>query len=83
MQALTYVGYFENGRFMTSGKPLSIPENKRVVITILDDTLNSISIDQTRNVPRQVRNIGFLDGPPLPDSFFDPLPEEELELWGL
>ena len=27
--------------------------------------------------------LGFLDIPPLPDSFFDPLPEEELEAWGL
>jgi len=27
--------------------------------------------------------IGFLDGPPLPDSFFDPLPEEDLQAWGL
>ena len=81
MHALAYVGYFENGRFMASGKPLAIPENKRVVITILDDTLNSD--DHIGNLPKQVRNIGFLDGPPLPDSFFDPLPEEELELWGL
>ena len=32
--------------------------------------------------PKQ-RCIGFLDLPPLPDSFFDPLPEEELEAWGL
>jgi prevent-host-death family protein len=31
------------------------------------------------------RELGFLKGkvPDLPDSFFDPLPEEELELWGL
>jgi len=28
-------------------------------------------------------NIGFMPGPPLPDSFFDPLPEEELQAWGL
>jgi len=28
-------------------------------------------------------NIGFLPGPPLPDSFFEPLPEEELQAWGL
>ena len=27
--------------------------------------------------------VGFLDIPPLPDSFFDPLPEEELRAWGL
>ena len=30
-------------------------------------------------------NMGFLKGkvPELPDSFFDPLPEEDLEAWGL
>jgi len=29
------------------------------------------------------RQLGFVDVPPLPDSFFDPLPEEELQAWGL
>ena len=29
------------------------------------------------------RKLGFLSGPPLPDSFFDPLPEEDLQAWGL
>ena len=29
------------------------------------------------------RQLGFVDCPPLPDSFFDPLPEEELQAWGL
>jgi len=27
--------------------------------------------------------LGFVKGSPLPDSFFDPLPEEELQAWGL
>jgi hypothetical protein len=27
--------------------------------------------------------LGFMPGPPVPDSFFEPLPEEELKLWGL
>ena len=27
--------------------------------------------------------LGFVKGPPLPDSFFDPLPEEELQKWEL
>ena len=27
--------------------------------------------------------LGFVDAPPLPDSFFDPLPEDELQAWGL
>ena len=29
------------------------------------------------------RQLGFWDGPPLPDSFFDPMPEEDLKAWGL
>jgi hypothetical protein len=35
--------------------------------------------------PKREIQFGFLKGivPPLPDSFFDPLPEEELQAWGL
>ena len=29
------------------------------------------------------RSIGFAKGAEVPDSFFEPLPEEELQLWGL
>jgi len=29
------------------------------------------------------RTFDFVDSPPLPDSFFDQLPEEELDAWGL
>ena len=28
-------------------------------------------------------NLGYWDGPELPDVFFDPLPEEDLQAWGL
>jgi hypothetical protein len=33
----------------------------------------------------QKRPLGFLKGivPPLPNSFFEPLPEEDLQAWGL
>jgi len=33
----------------------------------------------------QKRQLGFLKNlvPPLPDSFFDPLPEEDLKAWGM
>lgn len=27
------------------------------------------------------RELGFMPGGPIPDSFFEPLPEEELALW--
>ena len=35
--------------------------------------------------PKRTIKFGFLKDkvPPLPDSFFDPLPEEELQAWGL
>jgi len=29
------------------------------------------------------RQFDFINGPPLPDDFFDPLPEDELQAWGL
>ena len=30
---------------------------------------------------QKARKLGFMPGPPLPDSFFDPLPEEDLQAW--
>ena len=83
MQALAYEGYFKNGRFYASGKTIQIPEEQRIVITILRDTQDVGLNDPVANTSKPTRKIGFLNGPPLPDSFFDPLPEEELELWGL
>ena len=35
------------------------------------------------NPAKQKIQMNFVKGPPLPDSFFDPLPEEELQAWGL
>ena len=83
MRALAYEGHFENGRFYAAGKTVKIPEKQRVVVTILDDVYGDDPAHQLENAPRPVRNIGFMAGAPLPDSFFEPLPEEELELWGL
>ena len=37
MQATAYIGHFNNGRFYSSGKAVQLPEQQRVVITILDD----------------------------------------------
>ena len=78
MQATAYEGYFSGGCFYTSGKALAIPEKRRVFLTILED---SPEIQSTQNSPLQFDFATEL--PPLPDSFFDPLPEEELKLWGL
>ena len=39
--------------------------------------------DTTQEQPKsKIRKLGFMPGPPLPDSFFDPLPEEDLQAWG-
>ena len=39
MQAQAYEGYFENGQFYTAGRTLSLPERRRVYITILDEPM--------------------------------------------
>ena len=61
---------------------LNIPPtlyNKKVEVIILpiEDTTKEQFIHANK------RQIGFWDGPEIPDSFFEPLPEEELQAWGL
>ena len=57
-------------------QPIPVQGHYDVVITFIEP----IAEIQKRGI-----RLGFLKDklPPLPDSFFDPLPEEELELWGL
>jgi len=76
MQA--YEGYFENGNFYPAGQTMRATGRRRAFITILDEPA------QEQPKP-QKRELGFLKDkvPPLPDSFFDPLPEEDLQAWGL
>ncbi|MCL1816879.1 MAG: hypothetical protein FWG43_04685 [Clostridiales bacterium] len=54
--------------------------NRKVQVIILpaDETI------QEQPKPKK-RQLGFLKEivPPLPDSFFDPLPEEDLQAWGM
>jgi len=52
--------------------------NKRVEVIILP-----AEEAQKAEKPKAKRLLGFVDVPPLPDSFFDPLPEEDLQAWGL
>ena len=56
--------------------------NRKVEVIVLpaEDALTDEPNPQKREV-----QFGFLKDkvPPLPDSFFDPLPEEELQAWGL
>jgi hypothetical protein len=37
MKAQAYEGYFENGGFYTAGRKISIPERRRVYITVFDE----------------------------------------------
>jgi len=51
--------------------------DKRVEVIILP----AENIAETKTKPKL--RLGFVKGSPLPESFFDPLPEEELQAWGL
>jgi len=46
----------------------------QVIILPAEDTT------QEQQKPKN-RKLGFMPGPPLPDSFFDPLPEDDLQAW--
>jgi len=37
MQAQTYEGYFEKGKFYTAGRQIDIPERQRIFVAIFDD----------------------------------------------
>ena len=56
--------------------PLSL-RNKKVEVIILPAS------DNDTTTSRPMRQLGFVKLPPLPESFFEPLPEEELQAWGL
>jgi len=71
-----YEGYVENNQFYPSVQTMNVKGRRRAVITILDELI------EEQPKPKK-RKLGFLDLPPLPDSFFDPLPEEDLQAWGL
>jgi len=62
MQAQAYEGYFEKGTFFTAGKPLRIPEYRKVYITILDESTETSQIsDVQRKKPRELM-FGYLSG---------------------
>ena len=51
--------------------------DKRVEVIILPAEDNSSEAQKPK------RKLGFVKLPPLPESFFDPLPEDEIKAWGL
>ena len=63
-------------------QPIPIQGQYEVVITFIEPILDKRKEEKTTP---QKRRLGFLKDkvPPLPDSFFDPLPEEDLQAWGL
>ena len=52
--------------------------NRRVQVIILP-----VEDNVPEEQKRQKRLLGFAKGAEVPDSFFEPLSEEELQLWGL
>jgi len=50
--------------------------NKRVQVIILPE-------EDTAPEHNYACKLDFSKGSPLPDSFFDPLPEEDLKAWGM
>jgi hypothetical protein len=56
--------------------PLSL-RDRQVDVIILPAEHGTTQPKKTR------RQLGFVNVPPLPESFFDPLLEDELRAWGL
>ena len=50
MQAVAYEGYFNKGQFYVLGKTIPVPEKKRIVITIFDDTQPTILEEQKKEI---------------------------------
>ena len=78
MQAVK--GYLSNGRFTPIGE-VFLPNHAEVVLVFASEPL----VQHTAATQKSKRQLGFLKDklPPLPESFFDPLPEEDLQAWGL
>jgi hypothetical protein len=56
--------------------------NNQVEVIILP----AVPVKEEYNIaeePKQKRELGFAAGAEVPDSFFEPLSEEELQAWGL
>ena len=83
----TVKAYYDGVAFVPI-EPVNAIRNQQAVITLVDfvETAPVSTDDSTAEPqkPKHKRRLGFVtEVPPLPESFFDPLPEEELQLWGL
>jgi hypothetical protein len=71
MSSAAYEGYFNDGRFYASGKVIQIPEKRRVVITILEETRNT---NETESIAENESAREWLD------DLFEGLQDATIEL---
>ena len=72
----------DNALYGLIEKIIMLPQEEIVKII---DFVSDFKVETPKTMEKsQKRNFDFItDVPPLPDSFFDPLPDEELDLWSL
>ena len=61
--------------------PLALRNRKVEIIILPADDADNAGNNYTEEKPK--RHLGFAEGAEIPDSFFEPLPEEDLQAWGL
>jgi hypothetical protein len=57
--------------------------NRDVQVIILPAENEVVEAPKNENLQGYKLNTGFMPGAEIPDSFFEPLPEEDLQAWGL
>ena len=76
---MEYVRQTVSGAALNNFIPLPpVLRNRRVQVIVLPAMDDDISETQDYRC-----NVGFAKGAEVPDSFFEPLPEEDLQAWGL
>ena len=81
---MEYVRQTVSGAVLNDFIPLPpLLRNKKVEIIVLPAAEDSTAEDSTDEKSNYRCNIGFAKGADIPDSFFEPLPEEDLQAWGL
>ena len=46
MTLQAYQGHFENGLFYSAGQNIRIPERKKIIVTILEDSTNDATLEE-------------------------------------